>query len=336
MRTLNILYQSSDYYAPITGVSLLSLLENNKDIEVINTYLLDDSISEENKQKLKSICDKYGRNICIIDTKETLKELKALKVKPFNNSYTTYFKLIEVGRLDLTTDRILQLDGDTIITGSLKELCDMDLGDCVYAATYDCTMNGYKALIDIPLTDKYYNGGVMLFNVPKWKSEGCFDKIVDHLTNVRNNYYTVDQDISNVLFRDKVKYIDLKFNFNSGFFIYGVKESLKMYGLKPDYYNTVEEVENAMKDVRIYHCMGAMTGRPWEAESIHPQNELFDKYLAMSPWHDMEKQKVTRSAIFRMQKKLYQILPRALYIPIHKMGQRYYLNKMNAKVKKEA
>lgn len=333
MKTLNILYQSNDYYAPITGVSMTSLMENNKDLN-LNFFVLDDKISDENKAKMQNVCDQYKCTLTFINTEKILKTLKDLKVHPFKGTYTTYFKLIALDDMNVETGRILQLDGDTVINGSLKELCEVDLEDYVCAATYDCTMNSYKSMIDIPLTDKYYNCGVLLINQKKWKSYRCTEKIINHLKNVRQGYYTVDQDIINVLFRDKIKYLNLTYNFNSGFFIYGVKESLKMYDLKPEYYNTVKEVETAKKSPILYHCMGAMTGRPWEQDSIHPQNQIFDKYRALSPWHDFKKVKVDRKRIFKLQRTLYLTLPRSLYIPLHKLAQKKYLSDMNRSVQK--
>jgi len=334
-RILNVLYQSNDYYAPITGVSLTSLMIHNQDLDEINVYLLNDQISHENLERFQEACKDFSRNLTIIDTEEILIKLRdELKVSPFKGTYTTYFKLIAISSLDLPTDRVLQLDGDTIITGSLAPLCEMDLEDVVMAATYDCTMNGYKALIDIPLTDKYYNCGVILVNQKKWLEEDCEGQIVHHLKHVRNGYYTVDQDILNVLFRKQTKYLDLKYNFNSGFYIYGIKESLKMYDLKDEYYNTTKEVEVAYQNPIIYHCMGAMTGRPWEQNSIHPQNELFDKYLGMSRWKGFQKVAVNRKMVFKLQRFLYQVLPRSLYIPFHKKGQKSYLEKMNNQVQK--
>jgi lipopolysaccharide biosynthesis glycosyltransferase len=332
-KILNVLYQSNDYYAPITGVSVTSLMYHNQDLDEINVYLLNDEISKENLGKFKEACDDYGRNLIIIETEEILKKLRdELKVSPFKGTYTTYFKLIAISSLDLPTDRVLQLDGDTIITGSLAALCDIDLDEALIAATYDCTMNGYKALIDIPLTDKYYNCGVLLINHKKWLEEDCEGQIVHHLKHVRNGYYTVDQDILNVLFRKQIKYLDLKYNFNSGFYIYGIEESLKMYDLKDEYYNTIEEVAKAYKEPIIYHCMGAMTGRPWEQNSIHPQNELFDKYLMKSRWKDSPKAVVNRKMVFKIQRFLYRVLPRGLYIKFHKKGQKSYLEKMNRSV----
>ena len=332
MKTLNLLYQSNDNYAVVTGVSMTSLCENNKDIDEINFYILDDSISDANKEKMQQLCDSYHRNLIFVDTAAILKRLLDLKVAPFKNTYTTYFKLMALKELKVPGNRILQLDGDTVINGSLSGLIDLDLTDYILAATYDCTMNGYKAFIDIPATDKYYNGGVLLVNQDMWRSENCEERIVEHLKNVRNGYYTVDQDILNVLFRDKFKYLDLKYNFNSGFYIYGIEESLKMYGLKEPYYNSVEEIRKAYENPVIYHCMGAMTGRPWEKDSIHPQNDIFDRYLALSPWKNYEKAVVSRKRIFKIQRKLYQILPRGMYIPLHMIAQNRYLNSMNKSV----
>lgn len=333
-KTLNILYQSNDYYGPITGVSMTSLMENNKDIDTINFFVLDDHISEDNKHKMTIVCEQYNRSLTFINTDKILKTLKELKVAPFKGTYTTYFKLFALNDLPVKNGRVLQLDGDTVINGSLKDLCDVKLDGYICAATYDCTMNSYKSMIDIPLTDKYYNCGALLVNQKMWIDYKCQDKIVEQLKNIRSGYYTVDQDIINVLFRDKIKYLDLKYNFNSGFYIYGIKESLNMYGLKPEYYNTEQEVAHAMEYPVIHHCMGAMTGRPWEQDSIHPQNKIFDHYLAMSPWSDFEKVKVNRKRVFKIQRMLYILLPRALYIPLHKMAQKRYLSNMNQTVQK--
>ena len=334
MKILNVLYQSNDNYAAITGISMISLMENNKNIDEINFYLLDDNIASENIVKLEESVKKYGRKLIIIDTDLIIKRLKdELNVSPHRGTYTTYFKLVAVNLLQIPTDRVLQLDGDTIITGSLMPILDFDFEENIMAATYDCIANSYRKLIDIPLTDKYYNCGVILFNQPLWISECCEQKIIHHLKNVRNRYYIVDQDILNVLFRHKIKYLDITYNFNSGFYIYGVKNSFKLYGLSPEYYDTQEKVESVYPAPIIHHCMEAH-GRPWEADNGHPQNELFDNYLRISPWHDYVKRKVGRPLIFKIQRKLYKLLPFVIYSEIHSKMLSLYLRKVNRDVQK--
>ena len=327
-KILNVLYQSNDNYAEITGVSMTSLLENNKDLDEINIFLLNDQISAENIEKLKSCNERYGRNLSILETDTVLTKLRdELGVAPHKGTYTTYFKLYLFKDIQTPTDRILQLDGDTIINESLAPLCDLDLGGYIMAATYDCVMNDYKALVGIPPTDKYYNCGVLLVNQTEWRKQGCEEQITQHLKQERAGYINVDQDILNRLFRHKVKYLDPRYNLNAGFYVYGIKESFWIYKLKPEYYSTYKEIEAACQKPAINHCMGAMTGRPWETNSIHPQNSLYDKYLALTPWKGSEKKKVQRSKMFKLQRFLYRLLPRGLYARIHQLGlNRYYLS----------
>ena len=59
---VHIVYAADDKFAEILGVSLVSLYENNQDMEKIIVYILDSGIVEEKKQKLLAICRNYRRN----------------------------------------------------------------------------------------------------------------------------------------------------------------------------------------------------------------------------------------------------------------------------------
>lgn len=335
MQPLNVLYQTNEYYAVVTGVSMVSLMENNRELEAINFYILDDKMSAESREKMQKACADYGRSITFLDTEHILAKLLEMKVVAFRNTYTTYFKLIALDEIDAPGGRILQLDGDTIINSSLRPLLETDISDYVCAAVHECTLNIYKEMIGISADQPYYNCGVLWVNLENWRSERCTERIVEHLTTVRNRYWSVDQDIINVLFRDRIKPIDVTYNFNSGFYMYGVDESFKIYGLDRPTYYTREYVKERLAAPAINHCMGAMTGRPWEADSIHPQNALFDRYLALSPWSGYAKQSKKRTPVFQAQRLLYRLLPRPAYVPIHAAMLKRYLNQMNVTAIKE-
>ena len=64
---MNVLYQCDDRYAAVTGVSLTSLLENNRDWEEIRIYLIDDRVREENRKKFELLAQRYGRTIAFLD-----------------------------------------------------------------------------------------------------------------------------------------------------------------------------------------------------------------------------------------------------------------------------
>lgn len=329
-KVLNVLYQSNDGYAPQTGVSMTSLCENNKDIPEINFFILDDRLSDSNKSRMRKVCEIYNRNIKFINTEHILDKLLDLGVNAFKNTYTTYFKLLAVKDIQTKNDLLLQLDGDTIINESLDGLFDIFFGDDgICGATYDCVQNSYKALIGIPETDEYFNCGVLWINQSNWRKHQCEERIVNHLLNVRHQYYTVDQDILNVLFRKNMILLDAKYNVNSGFYLYGISGSYYIYDLSPDYYFDQNSIENSLNNPIINHCMGAMCGRPWEKNNFHPQNNLYDHYLELSPWSDLPKIEVKRTSIFNLQKNLYKLLPRSLYNRMHKIAIKRYLHNRN-------
>lgn len=329
---LEVLYQCDDNYATLTGVSMVSLLENNKDISEINVTLLDDNISEENIARLKKAVEGYGRKLTIVETQQIKQKLIDLQVTPYKGTYTTYYKLVEIGAIETAADRILYLDGDTLINGSLKPLLDIDMGENIMAAAYDCVLNEYKEILGLLADDPYYNCGVMLINKEQWKKQNCESAILNHFINTRSQYFIVDQDVLNILFRDKVKLMNATYNFNAGFYIYGIEPSYRIYNLNENYYFSKSDMANILSEGPIInHCMGGFTGRPWEADNIHPQNDLYNRYLAISPWSEEKKKFKKLSGTYRIQRFLYRVLPMSLYWRIH----RYYLYEFYKKHNKQ-
>ena len=64
---LSIIYSSDNNYCVYMSTSIISLLENNKEFKYINIYVIDNKISDENKDKLEMIVRLYQRNIIFIN-----------------------------------------------------------------------------------------------------------------------------------------------------------------------------------------------------------------------------------------------------------------------------
>jgi len=316
MKTLNVLYQSSNYYAPITGVSITSLFENNKNIDIINIYFLNDNLSDININKFNETCKKYNRNIFFINTDQISDKLKKLNVPLFHGSYTTYFKLFAVNEINIPTDRILYIDSDTIIIGSLVNLIDLNFEDNLLAMVYDNVPGDLKVLIDISLNEKYYNAGIILFNKIKWIKEKCEDEIINYI-NSGNKYFT-DQCLINLLFNNNIKLLEMYYNISPSFYIFGIKESLYISSIPTNIFYNYEQILYAINNPVIHHCMGGFTGRPWEKNNCHPQKELFHKYVNLSLWKIENNYKINWNIFYSIQYVLYKILPRFIYIFFHK------------------
>lgn len=327
--SLDVLYAARDNYAMTLGVSIESLCFNNTAIDRLTVYVLDDEISESSKALLREVGEKHGRAVEFIDVTGYKARLVELGVEPHKGTYTTYYKLLAVNDLPPSAPRVLYLDCDTVIDGSLLPLTDIRMdGPC--AGTYDCILNDYKATVGLDLDDRYYNCGVILIDRDGWRGSRYEERIVDHLTQVRSKYYIVDQDIMNVLFHAEFTYIDLRYDVNPSFEIYGVENTLRMYNLRPPYYNSAEEVRSELQHPVVYHCMGAMTGRPWEEKSIHPWNHLFDRYKDMTPWADAPKAKVKIPPVFWLQRQAYRLLPRRAYVPLHRLAYDVFLSRRDS------
>lgn len=323
---LNVLYQTSNMYVPYAGVSIISLLINNKDINDICIYYLSEKITKKNKIKLQSMVNDYGRKIIFIDTNDIIKQLEDFHIPKYNGSYATYCKMFVISRIKENIEMLLYIDADTIIEGSLKDIIDLDFEGKICAAALDCIYQKYKNIIGLKSDDMYYNMGIVAFNIPLWKKMNCEERILSYMSNIKNSMYA-EQDIINLLFLEKIKCIELKYNFNTGFLLFGTKMMYKLYNLSDTIYYSTKQIKEAYKDVRIYHCVGGLCGRPWEKNNIHPLEDLFDKYIKLSPWKDFEKIHVPKFGIFKIQRFLYKILPKFIYVPIHKISLNIYYKK---------
>ncbi|MDE5994820.1 MAG: hypothetical protein K2G60_04825 [Oscillospiraceae bacterium] len=316
--TLNILMQSSDFYCTFAGVALESLFENNTDIENITVYLISDNISDVNLKKINSISQEFNRKIVIIDGNEISLMLNELGCPQYHGSFAPYYKMFALNYISVDTGMLLYIDSDIIVNGSFKELIDFDMQGNPLAMVIDATGEVYKSFVGFGL-GAYYNTGAILIDPVKWRDEGVSEKILYHITNVRSQYPIVDQDIINVVMKDHITCLPLKYNFNTDILLYKNEDTIKkFYGV--DIFYSDDEIKKAKTEVVIYHCFGSITSRPWCKKSKHPVTEKWDFYLARSPWHGYQKINDNRNMIFKIMYVFYKILPEGLFAFLSRIG----------------
>lgn len=314
--TLNILHQSDDGYAKVCGISIVSLLENNKHFSKINIYYLAYKVSTANLAKVKEIVSQYPNAMLhVIDAQKYHDQLVELKVTSWRGLYVTWLKLLALSELNLEGDRILYVNAHTVINGALDELNELDFKDAVMALSYDCILNDHKASIGLSATDGYYNCGVMLINHEKWMKENIDAEVRESLSK-KSDYTIVDQDFCNVLFRGQIKTLSPSFNFSSAYYAYDMKQLLKVNNLKDNYFYSYDELMQHYYDPKITHSLFGLLGKPWEQESEHPQRFLWQKYLAMTPW-TFEEMPVAKKTVSR---SLYYLLPKGLFMRMYQFA----------------
>ncbi|MBP2660068.1 MAG: glycosyl transferase family 8 [Firmicutes bacterium] len=117
-------------------------------------------------------------------------------------------------------DRILYLDADIIINGSLHELYEQDF-EGAYAAVIkdrfdfcdEVVLQKQKlGMID---SDVYFNSGVMLMNLSVFRENIKLNDIMEFIEEHRDKLFYFDQDILNCLLLEHKKLCDLQYNFQA-------------------------------------------------------------------------------------------------------------------------
>ncbi len=324
---MNILYQCNDKYAPYCGISVTSLFENNKDADSICVYILDDNISDINKNKFSILAEKYDREIKYIETQPLISKMKELGIPTYRGSYTTNMKMFVNEFIADDVDRLIYIDSDTIVSGSLSDLLAVDFNGKPIAMVLDSLVEKYKCLVGLKEEDRYFNSGVLLFNVKQWKEQKCTEKIIEHTKKVRAQYSAPDQDLINLNIRDDILLLSPKFNMQPALYMFDLKTYFKVFN-NPSYYS-MSEIEETKKDVRIYHFFRVMGEFPWHKDNLHPFNDLFDKYMKISPWADYIKQPSQASAVFSVEKLMYKCLPKPVFAQLFKMSHEFFMAKSN-------
>lgn len=329
MGCLNVLYLTDNNYAVFAGVSITSLFINNKDIDEIVVYIIDDNIANDNKEKLIKLATEYGRQIIFLDLTDGIKTLERMGIPKYRNSYTTYLKLFTFNLLPDTVERILFIDSDTVIVGSLSEILDIDMKGYMIGAVRDGITHPYKMALGYNENDSWFNMGVMLVDVKKWKTEDAQTKIIEQLKR-RKAYVAVDQDLLNITQHNNIMTLHPKYNATPHHYVYKDEDFLKALPQKGFY--DLKTLKEAQESPVIRHFERFIGYSAWNKNTIHPYAQLFNNYLELSLWNDYEKQPANLSKVLLLESLLYRILPKKIFLRIWALGFKHYLLSSNRKM----
>lgn len=301
--TMNIMYTCDDNYVWLMGISAVSLFEMNKDCDEINVYLLGNNISSENKDKLSQISKQYKRNIEVIEVPD-LNIPESMCDKRWPKS--AYTRLYAGELLPKEVDKVIYLDCDTIVNGSLLKLWKVDMGEKIVFGVLDCISDEYKKNIGLGKTEPYLNAGVLMFQVKLMRETDINQRINSFFDKYKDVMVYADQDLMNGIFAQRKGCIDIKYNVMSLFASYSYEEIMKLR--RPRHYYSKKKIENAKENPSIIHYTTCMLNvRPWFKNSEHPYGSIFLKYMEISPWN----QKELSEAGFNSRKdKMLKILER--------------------------
>ncbi len=285
---VNVVFGSDKGYIAHLAVALCSLFENNRDL-ALNVYVLNSNIDPSSWGKIQRIAERYGQKL--IDLKVAERDLQGL-VTTWHFTLATYYRLFIPEKLPF--DRVLYLDVDIVVNGSIAELYSTDLGDNFLAGVREPVFDRHSEL-EMSKDAKYFNAGVMVINLDKWRREGLKERVISLVKRKPEAMMFSDQCGINSIVNGRWKQVDPKFNLLHP---YAADDISGYAGMFPD-----EQLENARKHPVIIHFSGA--SKPWHFRRKHPYRHLYWKYRSKTPFkryfsEDLTVSRVTKWCLARL------------------------------------
>lgn len=244
------------------GVLMFSMLKNNPDLPIV-FHVFTSGLYPEDLERLRQMASGHRVKIKLYSMNvDAFKNLPTKFVLPPAN----YFRFVVADTLYGEVDKVLYVDADVLCTGSLAALPGVDLGENIAGAVEDLPDMAPKARKrNFGFTgDRYFNAGVLFINVKQWKEAQMAWKAIDLLSH-KNRFRQLSQDVLNLLFKDRVHWMENKYNhiYNLGFMEHPLP-----------------------KDTVLIHLAG--NTKPWQVwGQRHFLTALYQSYQNETPWKEI-------------------------------------------------
>ncbi len=206
---ITVVVASDDHYLIMLAALLKSIELNHKTEEHIEVYIVEDNVPAKNKEKLKASLTEGKISLIWIKMEDTIP--KGFKFPLDKNTYplNIYIRLLIPYFMPKELKKVLFLDVDMIMLEDISKLWHTDIGDKIIGAATDSVtktlrngVGNYQELGLNPDT-KYYNAGLQIINLEKWRENNMTDKIFSTIKNNIKYATPVDQYGANVAMVNK-------------------------------------------------------------------------------------------------------------------------------------
>ena len=263
---------------------------DHTDSRICFHILHDETVSEENKRKLKQVANQKGDSIQFhfIDTSI----FDDVKERLHTFTVGTMFRLM-LPEILPNLNKIIYLDADIFVNTDIKELWDIDVSNYCVAGVKDYWVanyawNPYPVQKELVSRDCYINAGVLVLNLNKIRSYcNMKEKTLEYLIeNPESNLF--DQDALNVVYKNSIKTIDSK-------------------------WNTFVGVVREQNCEKLNSCLFHFVGNFLILYSESKIDKEYFKVISRTPWADYEIENQIDKCVLRLNDRINQyhnMLPR--------------------------
>lgn len=281
----------NDSFAPYAGTAILSALKSSSQECNYDFLIFDGKISDRNKLLLTKAVSGY-KNVSI----------RYLNPTPFFHSLNLpthmhfsrdiYYRLY-IPEVCSQYERVIYIDGDTIIKGDLSKLFDTELNGNAIAAVQDCIMINFRKLkvpsiqstgsleaedylskyLKLKDPSLYFQSGVLLFDIKEASKR--LGVIRDILENGKTFWFP-DQDILNITYQGHVQFLDDRWNVFHG------NGDIKTFFEKLPY-DVRNKYFKSRQDPLIVHYAGER--KPWLKIDVDFAEDFWEM-ARETPWYE--------------------------------------------------
>lgn len=250
---INLLVTLNSGYLHQLNVMLHSVVRSNPG-EQFQVYVLHSSLTDEELDKTRAVLG-AGNDLISVPVHDT-----GLESAPTTDRYPVemYYRIFAAKYLPQELERILYLDPDIIVKGSLRELYEMPMERYLFAAASHVhkLMTQINALrLDMEENEPYINSGLLLMNLKRLREIQREDAVFDYIEKHKNRLILPDQDVISGLYGGEIQPLNP--------YVYNMTERIFALHPESDAWLDLPWVE---KNTVILHYCGR--NKPWKTGYI--------------------------------------------------------------------
>lgn len=273
MSLIHLACAADERYLPHCAAMLRSVFESNAADEVVVHFMHSREFPLNQLNTLSTFVTDAGagwHGVCISDG--------LLTGLPSSENYpSVVWQRVLLPILLPDVDKVLYLDSDVIVLGSLLPLWNLDISDYYVAAVTNPMgdeMAGWPQWIGLPNAKAYFNNGVMVMNLRLLRADNATEKILRHGVEHPDKVYWPEQCAMNVVLHGRRYALHPKWNVMNNFITLRRGEDL----ISP------LDLAEALARPQIIHFEGAQQTKPWHYRSEHPYRNVYLMHRQKTPW----------------------------------------------------
>lgn len=295
-------------YVEHCGVMLTSLFTHNADLS-FKIHIINTGLNEDEKKRLITYVEANRMKISFYDV-----DFSIIKDFPITEkdhlSLAAYLRLFMSKLLPKEIEKVLYLDCDLLVIDSIKELWNTDLGNYSIGVVEERGPFDTESpkVLKYPVEYSYFNSGVMLINLKKWREEALYDRAMNFISANKEFLMLHDQDVLNALLYNDRKFISIRWNIMD-FFLFAQPDVQK---------RRILDWESSIQNPAIIHFTGKR--KPWLRSCDSPYRSLYVRLAKRYKWNVIT---IQESICYHLRKVWYAVLTffhlrRRRTIEIHK------------------